>query len=546
MKESQLRDLISFNITKLKSDLTLLKKEQYIPNEFGTNGFIDLYAKDKFGNHVLIEIKRSDAASREALHEINKYVEGVKRHFGVKDTEIHVIIASSEWGELLVPFSRFLNDTTFSLQGYEIVVTEDETDFHANLVNPLSISQGRFIAPWHDVYWYKDANALENGVRSIQTAYQEKQIEDYVLVAFYFKNQLSAEERLAAMRASIARIMGVDESEISSLPEIPVHEYIAYTGLQMLTKEKCLQILSCDADAMEEVQELLPTMEEEDALCYLHESVAGIKPRPENDHYEIGDPAKFGKLLDAPNSKILKIVRHGSFARNTLLCDDTIISELRGEDGSTGQKFKRKISVSNPAHIKSLKSDILFCLAENPIWKAHILRMIEEIQIEFPNSEIDISIYNPCTGVFTIYYATTKEDGFLYIPSYSVIVHHANGVRVYFGAPEKSGEALSFPQILDKYYEGSLTALLLSVTWGGRDTRDSDIVEDLGMQYCSFRCDVGQKNAFFKLRDEKWRTCEPTNVISLFSEYLEANKTLVLQINTKIRPLDKGNVFCSG
>lgn len=544
MKESQLRDLIALNINKLKSDLTLLKKEQYIPNEVGTNGFIDLYAKDKFGNHVLIEIKRSNTASREALHEVNKYVEGVKQHFGVKDTEIHVIIASSEWDELLVPFSRFFNDTTFLLQGYEIIVTNDGTDFHANLVNPLLISQGRFIAPWHGMYWYKDANALEEGVRSIQAAYQEKQIEDYILVTFYLQNELSTEERSAAMRSSVAQVLGVDESEISSLPEIPVHEYIAYTGLQTLTKEKCLQILNCDSDVMEEVQELLPDMEEEEALCYLHESVEGMKPRPQYDYYEIGYPAKFGKLLDEPNIEILKIIRHGSFARNILLCNKTIISELRGEDGSTRQKFKKKISISNTAHIKTLKSEISSCLAENPIWKAHILRIIEEIQTEFPKSEIDISIFNPCTGVFTIYYSTTRENGFLYLPSYYIIVHNANEVRMYFGALEKSGAAISFPQVLDKYYGGSLSALLLSVTWGGKDVRDSDIIEDLGMQYRSFRCDkAGKENIFFKLRDEKWRICEPTDMISLFSEYLEANEKLVLQINTKIQPRDNGAFF---
>lgn len=160
MNESLLRDLISLNINKLKSDLTLLKKEQYIPNELGTRGFIDLYAKDGFGNHVLIEIKRSNAAAREALHEVNKYVEGVKKHFGAKDTEITAIIASTEWSELIVPFSRFAEDTTFSLQGYRIILSDNGTDFRAELVQLLPISQGRFISPWHDMNWYETKNAL--------------------------------------------------------------------------------------------------------------------------------------------------------------------------------------------------------------------------------------------------------------------------------------------------------------------------------------------------------------------------------------------------
>ena len=85
-KESILRDLIAQKIQKLKPDLTLLQKEQYIPNEYGTKSFIDLYATDEEKRHVLIELKRSDAAARQAIHEVNKYVESVKRHFGAKDS----------------------------------------------------------------------------------------------------------------------------------------------------------------------------------------------------------------------------------------------------------------------------------------------------------------------------------------------------------------------------------------------------------------------------------------------------------------------------
>ena len=40
MKESALRDLIAQHIKKLKPGLTLLQKEQYIPNEHGTKSSI--------------------------------------------------------------------------------------------------------------------------------------------------------------------------------------------------------------------------------------------------------------------------------------------------------------------------------------------------------------------------------------------------------------------------------------------------------------------------------------------------------------------------
>ena len=195
---------------------------------------------------------------------------------------------------------------------------------------------------------------------------------------------------------------------------------------------------------MAEVQEILPDMEDEEALCYLYESVSAMEPCPKSDYHEIGYAAKFGKIVDSRNCKILNIIRHGSFTRNTLLKDKAIISELLGEDGSTGQKFKKTIFVNNVAHIKILKNEIASCLPENPIWKTHIIGIIEDIQDEFPNSEIEVSIFNPCTGVFTGYFATTKENGIIYLPSYHIIVCNSDGDRMYFGHLKKWRSA-NFP-----------------------------------------------------------------------------------------------------
>lgn len=120
MKESALRDLIAQKISQLKPGLTLLQKEQYIPGEHGTKSFIDLYARDEKGRHVLIELKRSNTAARQALHEVSKYVEQVKQHFGAKDSEIFAIIASTEWGELLLPFLVFVRTPVFPSKKYRL------------------------------------------------------------------------------------------------------------------------------------------------------------------------------------------------------------------------------------------------------------------------------------------------------------------------------------------------------------------------------------------------------------------------------------------
>ena len=548
MKESNLRDLIAKNISKLKPGLTLLQKEQYIPGKHGTNSFIDLYAKDAYGRHVLIELKRSNVAARQAIHEVNKYIESVKDYFGAKDSEIHVIIASTEWSELLVPYSRFFADAGFSVEGIQINLTNNETDFEVGEIDPLHITQGRFIAPWHNVYWYTDKESLNKGICSIEESYRQKGIEDYIIVKFFLSNQLTEEERRSAMKEQISTMLNVDVSELSNTLNfsLPVHEYIAYTALQTLSREKCLNIISQDANTFNEVQELLPDMKDEEAMCYLHECVESVQLSPKGDYYEIGYPAKFNEFFNAQNCFCQGIVRHGIFDRNTVLDDDTIYAELMGEDGSTGQKFKRILSMNNSAHIKTLKKDIATALKYNPVWKNHILRIIEEIEAEFPDSEIKISIFNPCTGIFTIYYTMTREQGLIYLPYYYIVVKKPDDVRMYFGALEATGTSMTFSQVLKKYYDGKLETLLLSVLWGGIEIRDSDIIEDLGAQYRSYKFNIEEDNqisGFSSLRDEKWRLCEPTSLPELFEEYAESNELLVKQIILKIHPHDNGPFF---
>ena len=78
----------------------------------------------------------------------------------------------------------------------------------------------------------------------------------------------------------------------------------------------------------------------------------------------------------------------------------------------------------------------------------HILWIIKEIESNFPDSKIDTYIFNPSTGVFTIYYALTKEDGYLYLPNYYILVKNPNETRLYFGALEANGSSMDLPQLL--------------------------------------------------------------------------------------------------
>lgn len=166
MFEAALRDLISEQIHILEEGLTLLDIEKYVPHRLGTRGFIDLLAKDAQNRWVLIEVKRSNAAEREAIHEIHKYVEGVKDSLGARDDDIRTIVVSTEWGELLVPFSRFVLETSFSVVGLKISLSDTGSISSVDKVSPLPVTSGRVLSPWHEVSLYTSEERLRNGIES--------------------------------------------------------------------------------------------------------------------------------------------------------------------------------------------------------------------------------------------------------------------------------------------------------------------------------------------------------------------------------------------
>jgi hypothetical protein len=287
-------------------------------------------------------------------------------------------------------------------------------------------------------------------------------------------------------------------------------------------------------------------MEEEEALSYLHETIQSLEPRPHNDRYEIGYPAKFSsRLLDREGWTVREVRRYGVFARNQLISDEEIIKEISGYEGTTGQRFKRLISVNNPAHMASAKTAIHKCLEFNPVWRRHILRQLDEIASEYPSSQVEIHIFNPSTGVLTLFFAGHLDDGVLYVPNYGMTVIDEKSVarRAYYGCLIETGKGLTFQQIIKKHYGGNLFSLLLSFTWGGYETRDTEILSDLGLSYQSFRCDIdGNSRTYAAWRDDRWQPTEFINPLTTVFEYLSKSPDLVGDLAGEIGSRWKGGI----
>ncbi len=540
--EEKIREKLAHNLEIFASDLKLIDQEAFLPNKNGTRGFVDLLASDSDRRYVLIELKRSKAASREAIHEVFKYIEGIKENKSLKNDEIVVYIVSTEWDELLVPFSSFVSQVSFEVKGFNLKVDDQLYPIEASIIEPLKIENERFISDQHAVRLYTNEKNLNKGIESHISCFKEKGIEEYVLIVLKAHPDLHE----YSLRSTVKGLEDI-ATQFDDKPSItyeylketmPEYMYMIYSAVQVMDVDQYRSIIKRDSEQYDEMLERSEQMDEEELLHSLQEyAVENTELRPFQEYYEIGYPAKLrNKIIEDEGWEIINIIRNGKLKENDLLTDDALINELAGDSGTNKQIYTKDFYSGNAASLQQISKEVNKCLVDNEIWLRGIDKAITEISggVGSGSFQGSIHIFNPSNTLLSLYHAavsSSQVEAMKWIPSYSINIKREEFSTAYFGCLVRNGNKLSLQEVLSSAYDGDASFKSLSLTWGGYQTNDIDICPLYGLEYANFKCEVnGNERVFFKFDGYRYKACDDTDPYYEYFQFMHETPDFIQEV----------------
>ncbi|MGF6283245.1 endonuclease NucS domain-containing protein [Pseudomonas silensiensis] len=445
--EERIRDFLANNLSMIEPNLTIIRKEYRLANHLGSDGSIDILAKDNLGHYVIIEIKRSNQAARAALHELTKYVALLRSSLGVPAEKIRALLVSTEWKELSVPFSEYQKICEAPTEGYTISAVESGEVVNCTKFIPVHVEQGLSISRQQSLLLYKDIKKRNDGIKIVARAATQSQLLDFVILTADYTG-------------------GGDEV---------IYPFGIYFGFSSPISDpeneeskRIMQILQWD--------EYLDDPDE-NFLCALMDHISG------NDTAEIGYPEKL-KLMDESGWSISVALRSGRYQNNIeLLPDDQLVSEFTKTEGGANYYLQ---STSSPKYLPSwtkFKEDVLLILMGSERWESFFKVLTEDLEINFPDSTVSIGLYNPANILLGLSKAFGEKD-FRYLPSFQLVISGEKQTTFYLGQLTWNGITVNTDA--DRWIEnsyGSLEDYFLMNAFGEQHSNEDLACEGLGLQY---------------------------------------------------------------
>lgn len=455
--EAWLRGELSKRLELLEPGLTLRSVEYRLPNRQGASGSIDILAADRYSATVIIELKKSNQSARQAIHELHKYVALIKQDHGLRESQIRCMLVSTDWHELLVPFSEFARTSRWAIDGYRLFLTDTGVPDHAEKVLPVPASAEIRLCPEHSVYLFREQKRRDEALPVLLKLLRDHNLSEYLLLKLDIKQrrfegtcdfalylivpELAPDERLRA-RDQLARTPWADDLE----------------------------------DEIQFLEEQLIVLEATDSFSL-------------RDEFEIGNPEKLANL--SITWDITSLIRGGSrLESKAIFSDEYLLRWAKGLEGRNAFHFEMIATPSRRLSWMEATRNAEYCLTGNEAWRTLAKAYFEDIERYHPDATVTAKIYNPCNLMMGLYRLAKLNVGDS-LPSAEIVVSDKDGnpVRIVLGAMVWDGKRVtSVAEVLPDGVPTLFDLFLASALDGGTSAVEEHLIAQHGLSYFLVEC----------------------------------------------------------
>ncbi|HEX6902630.1 MAG TPA: endonuclease NucS domain-containing protein [Thermoanaerobaculia bacterium] len=182
--ELDVQTYLKTNLDVLEPGLTLLGVDVHVRDDQGSDGRIDILARDVRGYHVVIELKRHRSAAREGFQELAKYVRLLAEQSGLPISRMRCFIVSPDWNALHAAFAVLKPIFPCRLTGYTYTIGSDSIPRNFEPVSSRPPARALSLATQQFMIAVQNEEVAEEELQRATKVFGSVGIEDYVAFVF--------------------------------------------------------------------------------------------------------------------------------------------------------------------------------------------------------------------------------------------------------------------------------------------------------------------------------------------------------------------------
>jgi hypothetical protein len=372
--EGEIRDFFAANLQLVEPGLTLRKREAVLPNRGGAGGKVDILARDPSGQVVVIEIKKSNKTARETVQELHKYTALLQSEEGRKPHEIRCIVLSTDWDELLTPFSSWVREVQYPSVGFRIIPTADG----GYTLSPMALSADPEPARLHqfpDRVLVSDDALRRKYLRAIRNKLKKIPEASGVLIPLDYEGQEPAIKLRVGFVLALWKVSDAVIGRLMAEGAIPFGELEPYADPEWAAEDDISTWLLSDAckDLRSGRCEMQQTTREQ--ISWLLSS-----------GWRSGSVARFGQFASSKEAWE----------------DDEIIGLF-----TSTTRYDLDLTIA-PKHRVAWKegcADILEAVSFAPEWRAEVERFLHAVPQNVESAIVSATVFNPQHLPYALFHA---------------------------------------------------------------------------------------------------------------------------------------------